>query len=183
LRSIQLSESLNDSHPSHFVLSKSINLPHLTLYFTEIPSKNIDKVVDMISSKYKDTAIKLEFSEFFLGDDGYFDIEFEKNNSILDLHNDILRDVNQLREGHVRQKWLDEFDSYSKTMQTNLEQFGSIYVKDLYRPHITLAKFKDKVDYEEILKSFKFEKIDWSFERVAVFEAGDYGTCKMEIKK
>ncbi len=180
-KAIKLSKMLK-KHGTLFVLDKKKYYPHVTLYMTEFPAKNlkfVKKTLQQLTPKTKPFEIK--FVRYRQSKDGYTDISFKRNKNILQLHKKVVHRINSLREGLVRPKDLARFRQFSKEKQKNLRLYGYDNVLSEFIPHLTLAKL-ERADKKELSRLSNF---DFSFivKEIGLFQSAEHGTCKKLIAR
>jgi 2'-5' RNA ligase len=163
-----------------FVLDKN-HSPHITLYMTEFPLKNIPE----IKTRLQGLAAKMRpflTSSLNYGQskDGDIDINYWHSRDIQNLQRKIISLLNPLRGGLIRKRDEERKRLLPKKQQRNIELYGYRSVGQEFHPHLTftkLAKF-NKSAFANIKKlnfSFVVKKIGFS-------RLGDHGTCHKLIK-
>ncbi len=160
------------------------HLPHITLYFAEFPSKNVDlitKTVNEISGKTK--LITLNFKELYTSW-GYVGINFKITADLGKLHLLLLKKINLYREMKIRDKYQDEIDEgfYNKTQIKLIKTYGYPFVKKLYQPHINILKIDNDDEARGVLNNIKlkFEHTlvnqNYVFNKIALCPGGEHGS-------
>lgn len=131
--------------------------PHITIYHVKFPRANKEKVlaiVESIANETKSMAFrpeKVNVKFNFLG------ITFEVTDSIQELHENIVTQLNPLREGIIKNTYIEKAESYSSTEREYIAKYGYPYVFTEYRPHITIVNLEHESDIENAK-----EIIQWS---------------------
>jgi 2'-5' RNA ligase len=83
-------------------------------------------------------------------------ISFETNKDIMELHSKSLEIFNTLRSGLLRDKYTNKeyINQLSDTKRKYIKEYGSEYVLDYYKPHITIARIKDGDIQKEISNKY-----------------------------
>lgn len=169
-----------------FVLEDKKFYPHITIYSSEFPSVNKEKV----ASQLMDIAFKIESRplmkfETTKNNEGFLGVHFEKTDIIKKIHQRIINVINPLREEHIRSKYMDDKfrKELSNEQRMNIEKYGHPDVMKLYSPHLTITRTKIPGDAQELNS-----KLEWPFEAftadaITLFEMGDNGTCTKIIKE
>jgi hypothetical protein len=96
------------------------------------------------------------------------------------LHLEILRQLNPLREGKIREKFLpgsEGFKNLTVDNQKNVLEYGVVDVGELYEARMTVTRL-DGVDLtEEELGELKWNGGNFLVKELAVYEMGENGTC------
>ena len=164
-----------------FVLNGKNYFPHITIYMTEFPVKNIPKIRKTLrefaakTKPFHVTSLKYRQSK-----EGYIDVEYRKSKEMKNLQKKIVSLLNPWREGLLRPKDRARMSEVSKTQQRNIMRYGYRCVGAEFFPHLTFTKLK-KFDKSALVK---IEKLNFSFEieRIGLFYLGDYGTCRKLIE-
>lgn len=164
-----------------FVLNKRNHFPHITLYAVGFPAKNIRQVRAQLTKLSQTTKpFFMQPRTFRHVYDGYVDIGFTRNRSISNLQKKIIAALNPLRENHLRAKDKLRLKKMPPLERRNIEQFGFYSVGKNFTPHITFTKLgtpNPKVTQTIQPKDFSFVAT-----RIALCEAGEFGTCKKVLK-
>ena len=163
------------------------HLPHITIYHAEYPVKNLSK----IRSSLKNYSNKLHGSKLWSqgleSGWGYVGVNFKKTKDILKIHEDLVKELNLLREGHVREKYHEEIEKgiYSQSEAINIREFGYPYVLDLYRPHMNLVKFENEsLGIKAMNKLIKeFRNFEGRIQGLALAEKGEFGSVSKLLDK
>ena len=98
-----------------FVLDGKNYFPHITIYMTEFPVKNIPrirKILRELAAKTKPFRItSLKYRE---NSDAYIDVDYRKNKNIKELQKKIIALLNPLRDGLLRPKEKTRINKLSK---------------------------------------------------------------------
>ena len=127
-----------------FVLNEKTCLPHVTLYMTEFPSKNIiklKKLINQLAAKTK--PFELKAIGYRRHQDGFIEIYYKKSKKILGLQKKLLKALNPLRQGLVRESDKLIMNRMTARELKYLSKYGYRSVGPCYSPHLTLSKFKD----------------------------------------
>ena len=159
-----------------FVLDGKNYFPHITIYMTEFPVKNVSKIRKALrdfaakTKPFRATSLKYRESA-----DGYIDVDYKKSKEIKNLQKKILALLNPLRENLLRPKDAARMSELSKAQQRSIKRYGYRSVGAEFFPHITFTKL-EKFDKSALSK---VEKSNFSFDvdKIGFFYLGEYGTC------
>lgn len=155
--------------------------PHISIYITEFPVKNITKIRKILhkfTAKIKPFhVISLKYRQ---SNGGYIDINYKKSKNIMKLQRKIITLLNPLREGLMRKKDKARMSEMTKAEQKNLKLYGYRSVGAKFFPHLTFTKL-EKFNKSALLN---IDKSNFSFkvDKIGFFYLGDYSTCHKLIE-
>jgi len=179
-RVIAISKKLKNKN-GLFVLDGKNYFPHITLYMTEFPLKNMVKIKKLLKQfAVKTKPFEISSSKYRQNTDGYIDIDYKKSKNINEFQKKIIKLLNPLREGQIREKDKARISEMTKAEQKNLKLYGYRSVGDKFFPHLTFSKL-EKFDKSALLN---IDKSNFSFKvnKIGFFYLGDYGTCHKLIE-
>ncbi len=162
--------------------------PHVTLYMGFFPSHNKNEIVNQVSNSLKLSELKkLAFSKIRITTDGYVFWDLELSDGLLDIHSLVIKCLNPLREGLIRDKYLKCIDNYDIKETANINEYGFPWLFDLYSPHLTLGKIntenfeheKVRMELEETIAG-SIGNVEFLPQKIAVGKVGDNGTVISE---
>jgi 2'-5' RNA ligase len=179
-KAIKMSKTFKKKGGS-FVLDGTNYFPHITIYMTEFPLKNISKVKKLLKQLVSEIKpFQITASDYRQNKDGYIDVNYKKTNNIKELQKKVIKLLNPLREGLLRPKDKERMEKFSKSHQKNIKLYGYRGVGTEFYPHLTFTKL------EQFNKSAlsKIRKKNFSFKvnRIGLFYLGEYGTCRKLIQ-
>ena len=179
-KAIRISKKLKNKK-GLFVLDGKNYFPHITLYMTEFPLRNMTKVRKLLKQfAAKTKPFEINSSKYRQNIDGYIDVDYKRSKNINELQKKIVKLLNPLREGQMREKDKARMSEMTKAEQKNLKLYGYRNVGDKFFPHLTFSKLEkfDKSALSNIDKSNFSFKVD----KIGFFYLGDYGTCRKLIE-
>ena len=179
-RVIAISKKLKNKN-GLFVLDGKNYFPHITLYMTEFPLKNMVKIKKLLKQfAVKTKPFEISSSKYRQNTDGYIDVDYKKSKNINEFQKKIIKLLNPLREGQMREKDKARISEMTKAEQKNLKLYGYRSVGDKFFPHLTFSKL-EKFDKSALLN---IDKSNFSFKvnKIGFFYLGDYGTCHKLIE-
>jgi 2'-5' RNA ligase len=166
-----------------FLLTRNISfqevlIPHITLYFAEYPVKNKDKIIESVKTAVSGISpleLKVLRKQFFMD---YLMLHFQRTKAIGDIHQRLLKSLNPLREGHLRDKFFDEkiLVRYDPTGLNNIKQYGNAFVGKEYSPHFSFVK-TDSSPAQKLADEL-LELIDWDIEKFTCSSIIVFNTIK-----
>lgn len=180
-RFIRFSEKINRRVPSKVVLNTKDMIPHLTIYSTRYPKRNLGKIERRVAELAEDTK---PFGVRFSGKSiiaGTIFIDAEISKDIYDLHEKFVDGLNSLREGSYDEKEL-LLPGLTKGMKASLLKYGMLLAKEEYLSHVTLARPFKSQRCQEALNLLP-DKIDLKarITNISIVATGPNGTCKRVI--
>ncbi len=164
-----------------FVLDGKNYFPHITSYMTEFPLRNVTmirKLLRQLATKTK--SFQINSLGYRQDKNGYVDTVYRRSNNVSGLQGKIIKLLNPLREGLIRDKDRVRMGELGKAEQKNIKLYGYRSVGVKYFPHLTFTKLEkfNKSDFSRI------DKLDFSFKvsRIGFFYSGEHGTCRELIE-
>lgn len=179
-RAISISKKLKKKK-GLFVLDSKKYFPHITIYMTEFPVKNVPKIRKMLREfATKTKPFRINSLKYRQNSDGYIDVDYRKSKNIKELQKKIIALLNPLREGLLRPKDKARISALSKTQQRNIKRYGYWSMDAEFFPHLTFTKLEK---FNKLALS-GINKLDFSFDvnKLGLFYLGDYGTCRKLIE-
>jgi len=97
-----------------------------------------------------------------------------------ELQKKIIKLLNPLREGQMREKDKARISEMTKTEQKNLKLYGYRSVGANFFPHLTFSKL-EKFD-KSALSNIDKSNFSFKVNKIGFFYLGDYGTCRKLIE-
>lgn len=159
-----------------FTLNEKIGpFPHISLYMTQISTDHLDEAAGLLEAIASHAQSLNLTSKKYVQAENYIDADYERNSDIADLQMTVVNTINPIRDG-MREKDRARVLTSTGKVRENLEKYGYRSVGELYRPHITFARFSDEqpAATETLPNPATFSG---KFVRLGLFEMGDHGTC------
>ncbi|OGF26938.1 hypothetical protein A2242_02890 [Candidatus Falkowbacteria bacterium RIFOXYA2_FULL_47_9] len=174
-RAITVSKKLRNRN-ALFVLDGKNYFPHITLYMTEFPLKNVAKIRKLLKQfAVKTKPFEISSSKYRQNTDGYIDVDYKKSKNINELQKKIIKLLNPLREGQMREKDKARISAMTKTEQKNLKLYGYRGVGAKFFPHLTFTKL-EKFD-KSVLSNIDKSNFSFKVNKIGFFYLGNYGAC------
>ena len=164
-----------------FTLGDKSFYPHITLYMLELPTKNIDRVKELlaeIASKVKPVAMTMIAMD--QGKTGYVGAGFAVTDELRELQKRIVRAINPLREGltyHSRDY------PYSAEEMENLATYGYDGVFEAFNPHLNFTLLSEDKRGINIKMDVPSEDFSFTAQSIGFFILGDNYTCQTLISE
>lgn len=178
---IALSKEL-ERYESKFVLGKRRYIPHISLYHIPVRSEDFaafSRTVQNIASRRQGGDLRLRSIDMPL-------LMTDKPKWLQQLHLDVVNQTSRYFDWNsgAKDSWGIEYLPANLRVRAKqyLEKFGSPMIDVMFRPHITLASFKDKRIRKDI-PSPAFEPMAFRVDEVSICELGPSHSCRRVIAK
>lgn len=184
---IELSQELSKMGKVSFILDGRNFHPHVTCYSPEFPAKNLDKItarLEALSKEYRAFENQLEGLKQTWEDPGGVEVKLQRSKHIDELHRKIIKELNPLREGRLREKYRHsdyplKFPEERRELMTRMMiKVGYPRVLDAYNPHISITRFENPKITEKSIEKAEWKINTMRVEKIGIFTMGDHGTCK-----
>ncbi len=167
-------------YESLFTLQAGKFYPHVSIYQLQIKDERlpqVDKSLKNIADSSND--FKLKALKYCWSGRGYLDVEYEKTDELTKLQEKTIAEFNPIRDG-LRQNDKSRLPNSTGLTKENIEKYGTRFVGNLFRPHLTLTRFPG--DNPESLKVLpNFLVFSGLFLKLGLFEMGSNGTAIRKI--
>ncbi|MBI4176027.1 MAG: 2'-5' RNA ligase family protein [Candidatus Aenigmarchaeota archaeon] len=161
-----------------FTLDGEHYYPHITLYVTEFPVKNIEKIKQTLERMASETKpFKVEPEKYRQNRRGWIDVSYRRTGEVLNLHKEVIRLLNPLREGLVRQKYAEQTSKLSYNKQMNLAKYGFPLAFSLYVPHMSFTRFKDT--HKRLVSMLPNQDFSFVADRIGLFRINENSGWKL----
>lgn len=176
----QISQSLKYDN-TMFALGDG-KFAHMTVFMTCFANENIEKVAKLIKTVTDDVKpFDCVHSGYFITEGRYFEVSYERSESIMALQQAIIDKIASLRINPGNPFEGSYFAPFNKAQQQNAIETGYDLVGGLYRPHITLTRYTDII---QNIITYP-DDIDLSFRamKLCVYLADDNGAVYEKIEE
>jgi len=184
IQAIAMSRKIADEIGSRFILNSNSLIPHITVYQTQYPRKNIDKLKNITKAlsleqelfKIKLEAINVSYKTFLSWD-------CEKSPILQNLQKKAVELANPLREGLIPAS-LADMSSLSEEDKYDAKHYGALLIGFRYRPHITITRLNREEDAGKAIQILDYSK-KFSFKPKSLILGylGDHGTVTEIIRE
>lgn len=182
---IEINHVIQSRVPSKVVLSDSEEqkaLPHMTIYQGKYPEKNIPKVLQKLgelTTRWQPFPVIFQGLSLSLGT-VFFDAL--PNEKLRQLHEEVVRKLNGLREGRIIEEEL-AIPSITDAQKRMVYTYGHSVVMDTFTPHISLARPVDLARIGEAAALVpKNLRLGVQISALHFAERGPNGTCPGAIQ-
>lgn len=183
-KSIRVSRALKKKG-SVFALDDKNYYPHVTIYMTEFPRRNISlvaRILEQVANNAKSLSLKAVGYKQSKGR-GYVDVEYKRTQELDNLQKKIVKALNAARDGLIPgflQKKLSKLEGWR---QKNLKKYGYDNVGRRFRPHITLGKLPGNKGDTDVLQDLPRFNFDCKAQTIVLFRSGKYAAARRVIRK
>ena len=171
---VGISQALK-SDKTRFVLDGKSRFAHMTAYMARFADNQISNVIAATKNALKNTAPFLcEHSGYFINKGGYFEISYKKSDSLIRLHEKLIDDLKEYRINPGDPFEEGYFTPYTPDQQKNAKETGYDLAYNLYRPHITLTRYKEG-QAPVALPEISPKDLSFKASKICVYKADDNG--------
>jgi len=179
---IKLAMKTSKKLGGEFVLDCKDYFPHITLYMSEFPEKNLVKIGKTLKNSLENCkSFKLIDTRKCGGKRGYVYATYMRDKNIASFQKKIVELLNPLRENLIRQKDLDRLQTYTKAERENVKRYGYRLAGRLYNPHLTLTKFPEDKIID--IKKIRIPDLSFTVNEIGLYYGEEFGTCNDLIAK
>lgn len=154
---------------------------HMTVYMARFSDGEIEGVVDDVKRiAEKAQNIECEHTGYFMTEGRYLEASYRKNSSFMLVHDQIIRAVMDKRFNAGEPFEEGYFGAFTPEQQASAEETGYDLAYELYRPHITLTRYKEGMLPAEF-PGFSPANLDFIAHRLCVYKADENGAVFEEI--
>jgi 2'-5' RNA ligase len=177
-----------ERYGTDFTLADGEQYPHLSLYMANLTPENVEKAKAALAGIAAHTPpLSLEATGYVHDvEQGMFEVGYEKTDGIVRVQQAIIDAINPLRTG-LREKdpvgriladWLPQ---NSGEARENLERYGYDEIGELFRPHITCTRFKQRYHKADTAALPPPAALSAVFLTLGLYEMGEHGTCTRTV--
>lgn len=118
--------------------------PHLTLFMARFPTVTVDAVRTALAALTTGRDLPhARHDGFHLTAGHYYEASYRRTESILALHDSVLRELAAMRYSPGEPIEEEYFAPYTAEQRANAAEWGYDLAGELYRPHVTITRFAD----------------------------------------
>lgn len=144
--------------------------PHITLFLCPLPKDKMGEMADLLRAKISFEPIVVSFGQAYAEGDRYISLPFD-NGEVVKLHDNLLELIKPITKGNYNKKYLDY--GLSKREKEYLEEYGYHRIKEFFKPHLTIGKYKDTKTRDEELECAPLVNGKYTFD-IFEFDETDY---------
>jgi len=179
---IQLSQSLK-SEGTMFVLDGKTKFAHMTVYMARFANNEINNVISSVSKSLENAkSFECKHIGYFMTKGRYFEVSYQKSKEFMHLHEKIIKNAKDLRINPHNPFEEGYFTPYTIEQQENAKETGYDLAHNLYRPHITLTRYKENMIPEK-QPELKLTDLSFILHKICVYKANDDGTVYEKLSE
>lgn len=171
---VKLSQSLK-SDGTMFVLDGEKKFAHMTVFMARFATSQIPVILSAVESALKDVApFPCQQTGYFMTAGRYAEVSYDKSPAFMALHELLIASLKDYRinPGHPFEEGY--FTPYTDKQQQNAKETGYDLAHDLFRPHITLTRYKEG-QVPDALADFGPIELSFPLSKICVYKADDNG--------
>lgn len=158
-----------------FVLDGKSKFAHMTVFMARFADTEVGKILDVVRTVAGNAKnFACEHSGYFMTAGRYLEVSYSKSKELLALHESLLIGLKDYRINPGNPFEEAYFAPYTEEQKKNAEETGYDLARNLYRPHITLTRYRENM----VPKFFPdFSRVDLSFRvnKICVYKADENG--------
>lgn len=171
---VNISQSLK-SDGTMFVLDGKSKFAHMTVFMARFANSKIPEVLDATKKVLADAKSFLcEHAGYFMTDGRYLEASYRRSEAFLALHEVLIDGLKGYRINPGDPFEEGYFTPYTQEQRKNARETGYDLAHNLYRPHVTLTRYKDG-QVPEIFPAFAPAKLSFQLNKICVYKADDNG--------
>jgi 2'-5' RNA ligase len=155
--------------------------PHATLYMARFNNADIEKIAEAFKSIVQTIKpVALQHSGYYLTEGDYLEVSYQRSPELLALHDQIIQGLKNYRAYIDNPPRESYYGPYNQKQQENVRETGYDLAYDLYRPHITLTRYKEGALPVEF-PAFEKASLSFTLPKIALYKADENGAVFEEI--
>lgn len=155
--------------------------PHSTVYMAQFEESRISEVVAALKTVVsKLQPVTLTHSGYYLTEGSYVEVSYQRTPDLLEFHGSIIEALKGFRANPGSPKVESYYGPYNQQQQKNAEETGYDLAYDLYRPHITLTRYKEGIA-PTTFPAFAEAQLSFVVPKIALYKADENGAIYEEI--
>jgi 2'-5' RNA ligase len=180
----KLSEEISKKEDVYFVIDSQNFYSHITIYSPEYPKHNESKILEAIEELVKKFSPVKFVPKGIETSQGYIGVKAEYLDEIRKIHESIVEELNPMREGHLREKYINAYNmKFSEEKIQNIQKYGYADSMNFYNPHMTITRLKDESAAEKAAKEINIPFGEFVIDKIGAYRMGENGTCIELIKE
>jgi 2'-5' RNA ligase len=165
-----------------FVLGDS-KFAHMTVFMARFANNVIDNVVNSTEQALSQAKpFKCEHTGYFMTEGRYLEASYRKSPEFMQLHELLITHDADLRINPGEPFDEGYFAPYTQEQKKNAQETGYDLARNLYRPHVTLTRYKEG-EVPESFPQFPEANLSFSLDKICVFKADDNGAVYELMKE
>lgn len=178
---IEMSNNITGEVETYFTLDPKKRRPHITLYQSPFPNRNISKLADVVKAIAEKTEpVKMSLHKVTVEFGTFAFWTADNSPELANLHKAIVTQTNPLREGHIPAHLasvpLEPADA------EDVKNYGLPMVLERYWPHLTLTRIKNPKDAGKAMEILGAERFaTFQAKGISICNLGNHGTVNNTV--
>jgi len=178
---IAISKSF-ESEASMFVLGNG-KFAHMTVFMARFADDQTSQVIKATERVLHSTdGFRCEHSGYFMTEGRYLEVSYRRSIEFMSLHEQLVQQLAPLRINPGNPYEEGYFTPYTAEQRRNAEETGYDLARNLYRPHITLTRYKEGMTPKEF-PAIPKAALSFNLSKVCIYEADDNGAVFRLLKE
>lgn len=170
---VEISQSFK-SEDTMFVLGGDL-FAHMTVYMARFADDKINDVVAGVDRALQTaTSFRCTHTGYFMTAGRYLEASYRKSDEFMALHESIIENVADLRINPGTPYEEGYFTPYTAEQRRNAEETGYDLARNLYRPHVTLTRYREG-GVPETFPAIRAANLSFNLGKICVYKADDNG--------
>jgi len=171
---VQLSQSLK-SDSTMFVLDGKSKFAHMTVFMARFANNKISDVLNATEKALKNAnSFLCEHTGYFMTAGRYLEISYRKSKEFMVLHELFINNLKDYRINPNNPFEEGYFAPYMEEQKQNAKETGYDLAYNLYRPHITLTRYKES-KVPKMFPAFAPAELSFRLSKVRAYKADNNG--------
>ena len=171
---VEISQSLK-SDSVMFVLDGAAKFAHMTVFMARFANNDIDNVLNATERALSAViSFPCEHIGYFMTEGRYLEVSYRKSKELMDLHELLIDNLKNYRINPGNPFEEGYFTPYTEEQKNNAKETGYDLAHNLYRPHITLTRYKEN-ETPRIFPGFVPAELSFPVKKICAYKADDNG--------
>ena len=173
-RCVELSQALK-SNGTMFALDGKSKFAHMTVFMARFANSEVLNVLAAVEKTLSSvSSFPCEHAGYFMTAGRYLEASYRKAGAFMSLHELLIDSLKGFRINPGSPFEEGYFTPYTDEQRRNAEETGYDLAHNLYRPHVTLTRYKEG-EVPEVFPGFKPANLSFQLSTVCVYKADDNG--------
>ena len=148
---------------------------HMTAFMARFANDKVQGVVEAVEQALRSAKpLRLEHMGYLMTEGRYIETSYRRTADLMGLHEVLISALADLRINPGNPFEEGYFTPYTAEQQKNARETGYDLARNLYRPHITLTRYKEG-GVPEIFPAMPAVNLSFDLDKVCVYKADDNG--------
>ncbi len=182
MQCVAISQAL-ESEGTMFVLDGKTKFAHMTVYMARFTNEKIPDAVETAGQVLKGfERFACDHTGYFMTEGRYLEASYRKSPAFMALQEALIAKASPYRLNPGNPFEEAYFTPYTPEQQKNARETGYDLAGNLYRPHVTLARYKEGHVPEEF-PAFPAAELSFTLAKICVYKADNNGAVYEKLKE